>query len=200
MEQPYITWLSQVSIWQMMFGVWATGAAAALAVNRSQDCDVRAEDQKAEPAFGKNRGTKWLTLAAMRFRYTATCWFMSASISISPITCGVVRPKILLPVQLDEQIGETKTGLILFHELVHIKRQDVVENYLWLIAKIIYWFNPLVVCGPAMLFWRILRLPAMRWSRRSTAAAQMLEYSQGLLDVIRLSQGEIKTANRNFFL
>ncbi len=190
MEQPYITWLSQVSIWQMMFGVWATGAAAALAVTVRRIVMFAQKIKKRSLLSGKTVAQMAYlggnALSLYRNVLVYECEYID-----SPITCGVVRPKILLPVQLDEQIGETKTGLILFHELVHIKRQDVLKNYLWLIAKIIYWFNPLVYAA-SNAFLEDIEIACDEVVKKKHSRAQMLEYSQGLLDVIRLSQGEIK--------
>ena len=44
-----------VAVWRM-----GGGCGGGFGRYRSQDCDVRAEDQKAESAFGKNRGPKGL--------------------------------------------------------------------------------------------------------------------------------------------
>ena len=109
----------------------------------------------------------------------------------SPVTCGVLRPQILLPVGLFDHIGAAKTELILFHEMAHIKQLDVLKNHLWLLAKIVYWFNPLVHLGNSAYLEDIELACDDRVLKRHSKA-QVLEYTQGLLDVIRLTQGEVK--------
>lgn len=62
----------------------------------------------------------------------------------SPITCGIFNPKILLPKDFTGSIDSKKLYMIFIHELIHIKKHDIFKNYLWLIARVMYWFNPLV--------------------------------------------------------
>ena len=59
-----------------------------------------------------------------------------------PLTCGVLRPMILLPQGL--ACGET--GLlddVLTHEWVHIRRFDGAAKLLFAAAVCVHWFNPL---------------------------------------------------------
>lgn len=60
----------------------------------------------------------------------------------SPLTCGLLRPKILLPRQMDFQ---DRQGLAcaLTHELVHIRRMDALRKGLVRAALCLHWFNPL---------------------------------------------------------
>ncbi|MDE7293463.1 MAG: M56 family metallopeptidase [Oscillospiraceae bacterium] len=60
--------------------------------------------------------------------------------TVSPFTYGIFRPVIILPGGI---YGE---GLryILGHELVHIKRMDVLKKLLFAIALCIHWTNPAV--------------------------------------------------------
>ena len=62
-----------------------------------------------------------------------------------PMSYGVINPQILIPIGYPEKIGMESLALVFIHELVHIKRNDLLFNTLWLIAKVIYWFNPLVL-------------------------------------------------------
>ncbi|MEX1376163.1 MAG: DUF6034 family protein [Eubacteriales bacterium] len=72
--------------------------------------------------------------------------FISEDITV-PMAYSLFSPKILLPQNMIMHMDETKMELILMHELMHIKRLDILKNYLWLAAKAIYWFNPLVWIG-----------------------------------------------------
>jgi len=60
---------------------------------------------------------------------------------ISPVTVGVIRPVILLPKCID--YDKKTIDFILTHELVHIKRFDVLMKYISAAAVCVHWFNPL---------------------------------------------------------
>lgn len=68
-----------------------------------------------------------------------------------PFVCGVIRPKIYLPLTIQEE----ETGYILLHEQAHIRRRDHLVKILYYLALCVHWFNPLV------------------WSFQKLAAAQM---------------------------
>lgn len=61
----------------------------------------------------------------------------------SPLTCGILRPRILLPSSMSRGSGET-LRYILSHELVHIRRFDCLWKGLFAAACCLHWFNPLV--------------------------------------------------------
>ncbi len=61
----------------------------------------------------------------------------------SPITYGVIRPKILLPKSLDLS-NLQQLNYIITHEMVHIKRYDMILNHLSHLCVCLHWFNPLV--------------------------------------------------------
>lgn len=67
----------------------------------------------------------------------------------SPMTIGVLRPKILIPEGF-EQINPIDMRNMLLHELVHIRRWDVVKRSVMEIVLCIHWFNP--------MFWIMRRL------------------------------------------
>lgn len=66
----------------------------------------------------------------------------------SPVTCGVWRPRIILPREMDlENVRSLEH--ILRHEYVHIKRFDNLWKIVVLAAVCVHWFNPL-----AWVMWR----------------------------------------------
>jgi len=64
--------------------------------------------------------------------------FVSAN-ATTPMVLGLWKPIVVLP---NAQFGETELGMILSHELVHLKRRDLIVKLLVLIANAIHWFNP----------------------------------------------------------
>ncbi|MDR4889567.1 BlaR1 family beta-lactam sensor/signal transducer [Fredinandcohnia sp. QZ13] len=62
----------------------------------------------------------------------------------SPMTFGLFKTYVVLPVHLDERMSIKDIKYIFMHELHHYKNKDIATNYLMIIYQILYWFNPLV--------------------------------------------------------
>lgn len=60
-----------------------------------------------------------------------------------PLMWGVLRPVIVLPVTAGEWT-ESQLRTVLLHELVHVKRRDLVAQAIGQAACCFYWMNPLV--------------------------------------------------------
>ena len=58
----------------------------------------------------------------------------------SPLTVGILRPRILLP----EGLTEDETRFILLHENAHRKRHDPIKKLIVFLITLIHWFNPAV--------------------------------------------------------
>lgn len=58
--------------------------------------------------------------------------------------CGVMRPKLILPDRLLDSLDPAQRRQVILHELAHVKRRDLVWGWPVEIAKITYFFNPLV--------------------------------------------------------
>jgi beta-lactamase regulating signal transducer with metallopeptidase domain len=61
-----------------------------------------------------------------------------------PALCGLLRPVILLPRGLIEQIDSQALRLVLRHELIHLARRDLGWNLLQVCVQIVWWWHPLV--------------------------------------------------------
>lgn len=70
--------------------------------------------------------------------------FKSSAFISSPITFGIIRPKIILPIKLINDFSLEDIGFILLHELLHCKRRDSVINLIMCILQTVYWFNPMI--------------------------------------------------------
>src|SRR6185369_17009414 len=59
-----------------------------------------------------------------------------------PATCGIVRPRIVLPQTLLDRLSPGELRLVLLHELVHVRRHDVLVDQLIGLITILHWFHP----------------------------------------------------------
>jgi beta-lactamase regulating signal transducer with metallopeptidase domain/HEAT repeat protein len=60
-----------------------------------------------------------------------------------PFACGILRPTIVLPTSA-EQWSDERRRVVLFHELAHIRRRDLIGHTLGRIVCAFYWFHPMV--------------------------------------------------------
>jgi beta-lactamase regulating signal transducer with metallopeptidase domain len=59
------------------------------------------------------------------------------------VTWGAVSPKIILPARSAEW-PEDRAGIVLRHELAHVRRRDWILHMFAQTLRIVFWFNPLV--------------------------------------------------------
>ncbi|MCK5129805.1 MAG: hypothetical protein KAQ68_08130 [Clostridiales bacterium] len=104
-----------------------------------------------------------------------------------PIVYGIMNPVIVLPIDLKEVIGEKKLLGILLHELCHVKRYDILKNYLWLVAKTLNWFNPLVHVAYRSYLENV-EVVCDEMVLKYLEPCDHSDYTQSLLDVMRLTQ------------
>ncbi|ASA24802.1 M56 family metallopeptidase [Paenibacillus donghaensis] len=62
----------------------------------------------------------------------------------SPFIYGLLKPGVYLPEDLVAITDSAQLTHILLHELAHYKRKDLWVNFLWTLAVLIHWYNPLV--------------------------------------------------------
>ncbi|MBS4189880.1 BlaR1 family beta-lactam sensor/signal transducer [Bacillus sp. FJAT-49705] len=67
-----------------------------------------------------------------------------SSLVKSPMTFGLFKTYVVLPIHLDEWMSIKDIEYIFMHELHHYKYKDIATNYFIIIYQILYWFNPLV--------------------------------------------------------
>ncbi|HKB35628.1 MAG TPA: M56 family metallopeptidase, partial [Gemmataceae bacterium] len=59
-----------------------------------------------------------------------------------PLSCGVLRPTVLLPASLCHGDAGPRLRWVLAHELAHIRRRDAVVCLLFGVAQVVYYFVP----------------------------------------------------------
>ncbi|HNC24132.1 MAG TPA: M56 family metallopeptidase [Opitutaceae bacterium] len=75
---------------------------------------------------------------------------VTTSLVDSPALFGIVRPRLLLPGDIAEQLGDAELRWVMLHELGHHRRRDLWSLGLLQFAAALHWFNPLA--------WLALRL------------------------------------------
>ncbi|MGD9636241.1 MAG: M56 family metallopeptidase [Pirellulales bacterium] len=62
----------------------------------------------------------------------------------APLTLGLVRPCIVVPMEVASQLTVEQLQGLLRHEIGHIVRRDAYVGLLQRLALVVYWWNPLV--------------------------------------------------------
>jgi beta-lactamase regulating signal transducer with metallopeptidase domain/HEAT repeat protein len=94
--------------------------------------------------------------------------------------CGVLTPTIVLPANADSWSDDRRRA-VLFHELAHVKRHDLLGHTLGRLACALYWFHPLVWTAA-----KNLRAESERACDDLvlSCGARPSEYAQHLLDMV----------------
>jgi beta-lactamase regulating signal transducer with metallopeptidase domain len=62
----------------------------------------------------------------------------------SPAITGLLRPLLLLPANFVSSFDSKERHFILLHELIHVKRGDLIMNWILFVLQAIHWCNPVV--------------------------------------------------------
>jgi beta-lactamase regulating signal transducer with metallopeptidase domain/HEAT repeat protein len=98
-----------------------------------------------------------------------------------PFACGVTHPTIVLP-RSAEQWSEERRRVVLFHELAHIRRRDLLGHTLGRLTCALYWFHPLVWSAAKRL--RAESERACDDLVLDCGGARPSEYANHLLDIV----------------
>src|SRR5689334_2584467 len=134
-EPPFPTWTTLLLAWAaaatVLLGWLAFGALSVRRIVKTG----RVLDERA--------WTAPLCEIADRLDLDSVPRLLSSPLIEMPFACGVVQPTIVLPASAEEW-SDSRRRAVLFHELAHVKRRDLVGHTLGRIACALYWFHPLV--------------------------------------------------------
>ena len=101
----------------------------------------------------------------------------------SPALHGLFRPRLLLPKGFTEKFSAAELRFVFLHELAHLKRRDLLLNWLVVVLQIAHWFNPLVWFGFAR--WRAEReLACDAMALDAAGEGQNKEYGRTILRLL----------------
>ena len=101
--------------------------------------------------------------------------FQSESV-VSPFVLGIIKPKIYLPFNMNEQV----MNLVTAHENAHIRRKDHWWKPFGFLVLTLHWFNPLMWLGYVLLC-RDIELACDEKVIKEFNSEQKADYSQALL-------------------
>ncbi len=163
---------------------WMLGAAAVLLRCAIGHLGLRRLVRSAAPLDGDD----WQTLLASAMTssgVTRPVTLRTSAAVSTPVTWGVRRPVLLLPLEAESWPEERRRAALL-HELAHVARGDYLAQLLGYVACAIYWFHPL-----AWMALSGMRREAERAcdDRVLAAGTSPPEYAAQLLEVARAAQG-----------
>jgi beta-lactamase regulating signal transducer with metallopeptidase domain len=104
---------------------------------------------------------------------------------VSPATCGLLRPTILIPEYLQGQLPHQRLQAVLLHELAHIQRGDLWVNLVQTLLQFVYFYTPLLWLANAII--RRIREQAVDEAVLVAMGEQAGQYPQTLVAVAKLA-------------
>lgn len=68
-----------------------------------------------------------------------------------PAVVGILHPTILIPKWCEQELTREQLELVVTHELIHVRRKDLLVQLLAHLVRIVHWFNPLAYVATARL-------------------------------------------------
>jgi beta-lactamase regulating signal transducer with metallopeptidase domain/thiol-disulfide isomerase/thioredoxin len=101
----------------------------------------------------------------------------------TPALHGFLRPKLMLPPGFAAKFSAQELRFVLLHELAHVKRRDILLNWLASMLQVVHWFNPFIWFGFAR--WRADReLACDALALEASGGDQNRAYGQTILRLL----------------
>ncbi len=126
-------------LWAVLIGVWLTGALAFFLVSSLRTmANYRAAilNEEAVP----EKLSEEFVAARRRLGIRGRPVLLVTRGRLSPMLIGIVRPLVVIPDGWAKREGAALRCL-LYHELTHFKRGDLLMGWLWTLAGALHWFN-----------------------------------------------------------
>ncbi len=139
---------SRSNLYSMVFIVWLVAFLISLSTLVAGWVALR----KNLSRFILTNDVRLLTLldqARVQWRCRTRPQLYIANETISPFVVGVLWPRIVLPASVANEMSDDEVKCILAHELAHVRRRDILVQWVTLVVRAVYWFHPCV--------WLVLR-------------------------------------------
>ena len=104
--------------------------------------------------------------------------------NVGPVVFGILRPTVVIPDSLVIAKTDEELEPILAHELIHVRRGDLVVGWLQSVAQACWWFHPLLWWSNRCLNWQ--RERCCDEEVLASLNCERSQYAQSLLDVLKL--------------
>jgi beta-lactamase regulating signal transducer with metallopeptidase domain len=170
-----LTWI------QLITALWLAGAAAALAVYGLRHAQFLRNTRRWKYAIENENTLRILEEERRRLDIRRQVKLYRCPGIGSPMITGLWRPVLLLP---DEDLTEDELPLVFRHELIHMKRNDLLLRAVLMLTASLHWFNPAVyLLIRQFSFWQESACDEAVVSHGSMADKQF--YSETIIRVIR---------------
>lgn len=102
---------------------------------------------KKQPSFYKVEVLKQLESCKKQMKIHKKISLIKTQKIKMPALFGYFNPKILLPENILEILPLDKLRYVFLHELAHLKRKDILINWIISILRLVHWFNPIIQYG-----------------------------------------------------
>jgi len=171
---------ARFSWWSIILLAWLTGAVLVLARFLVGIAMVRRLVARASEL----RGTSWTELScelSQQLMLRRPVRLLRTDENHMPVTCGTLSAVVMLPMEAEGWSYERRR-VVLLHELIHVKRRDLLTQAIAHLACAAYWFNPLV-------WWAVRKLRTeQEWACDERVVATGVaapDYAGHLLEIAR---------------
>jgi beta-lactamase regulating signal transducer with metallopeptidase domain len=131
----------------LFYIIWSLGfVIGAIRLVRLQLCLARLQNDARPPTLELQQLTQ---LIQNRLNVQLDVELKLTDAVASPFVCGLMKPTIILPQTLLQQLSLRETSALLGHEVAHLRQHDLVWCVAWRSMKTVCWFHPLVWGLPA---------------------------------------------------
>lgn len=128
---------------QFIFAGWLLGAVLVLAYIYSAAIRMARIVRELRPS-DDSASVDLLDQTRREIGLRGTPELIETDLVSSPAIFGCMRPRLLLPKGLPQQLTSAELRFVFLHELAHIKRRDVLLSWVTTWVQAIHWFNPIV--------------------------------------------------------
>src|SRR5947207_625240 len=142
-DQENIVLFRNLSIWRISSLVWLSGCAVLIGIAAWRHQRWRLVVRTGE-TISDSEWQQILESAKKSMQVPRSVILTAVEQIASPAVFGLRRVHLLIPRPLLRELSPSEARMVFLHELAHIKRQDIILNWVLIAVQFLHWFNPLV--------------------------------------------------------